>query len=216
METPQKKIVIDTNVLLYALEAEEARAAADPRQKLAWDVVVTCFNSCAVFITHRTISELERMVVSKRFNAKSPGHSDFRQLYVDRVKQFATKIGPAFAKVACKADRDDTAFLQAAAGAKADIILTEDRHLLSMKRVGRCRIIHFADFAREMNLSTAEYDAARQRGDFIRKPDTQVKSMAQAGARPRTAPTKSPEKPSVKSKVPAKPARKNPAPAKKR
>lgn len=208
METPKKKIVIDTNVLLYALEAEEARAAADPRQKLAWDVVATCFNSCAVFITHRTISELERMVVSKRFNAKSPGHSDFRQLYVDRVKQFATKIGPAFAKVACKADRDDTAFLQAAAGANAEIILTEDRHLLSMKRVGRCRILHFADFAREMNLPTDEYDAARQRGDFVRKPENKAKSEVKPDARQDAV--------TVKPKTPQKSAQKAPAPARKR
>lgn len=68
-----------------------------------------------------------------------------RQSYVDSLEPFwrdAVEVGPAPCESIRTEDPDDQKFLEAALGGNADLLVTNDDHLLSVGYVGRTEIVH--------------------------------------------------------------------------
>lgn len=73
--------------------------------------------------------------------------------YRDRIAEFLTDahhVAPA-PVTATLDDPEDQKFLEAAAGATADAIITSDRHLLDVGEVGETRIVTPAEAWRQIN-----------------------------------------------------------------
>jgi len=144
------RVVLDTNVLVHALEAELLGERANRRQHVARAVTAHVFNRHSVFVTDETLDELKRIVTADHVAKQHEGHMPAARRFYKQVVRCAQTIAPATPEKECKADASDTAFLRAVAGAKANFLITQDKHLLDEKSSNGARILPIWDFASEM------------------------------------------------------------------
>lgn len=145
--TEKLRIVLDTNVLIYALEGEQKGDRADRRQQVARDVVAFSFTRHRVFVTDETLAELKKVISTPVFRSRHRDQVLAAKRFCERVAKCAERIEAATPEKECKADASDTAFLRAVAGAKAQFLITEDKHLLDEAHSDGARILRIWDFA---------------------------------------------------------------------
>ncbi len=134
------RAVLDTNTLISGLffifgnEALLVDAALEGRLKL---------------LTSLEILEEVREVLSRPKFELSPEEAGSAFQLVVSVSEIILALGRA--KLRC-GDPDDQKFLDCASAGKADFLVTGDRDLLTMRRVGRTRIVRTRELVRTIKL----------------------------------------------------------------
>ncbi len=130
------RAVLDTNTLISGLffgsgnEARLVDAALKGRVKL---------------LTSLEILEEFREVLSRPKFQLSPEEAGSAFQLVVSVSEII--LAPAGAKAMCR-DPDDQKFLDCASAGRADFLVTGDRDLLTMRRVGRARIVRTTELVK--------------------------------------------------------------------
>jgi putative PIN family toxin of toxin-antitoxin system len=125
-------VVFDTNVLVSAFEFPRGRAS----------LILTLINTGrdTLFISQPIVDELLRVLTLK-----------FRRNETDLqpitawLAQFAQLIEPN-ANLHILADEPDNRILECAVAANANVIVTGDREMLALERIGRTRIVSLASY----------------------------------------------------------------------
>lgn len=130
-ELPAKnflKVVFDTNIYISAfLKSGFSREIFN----LALDGKIKLFCSESILL------ELERKLREK-FQVKEPEI----QLFISTVSQIAKIIQPSYKLNIVKADSKDNIILECALAAKANLIVSFDKHLLKIKKYQKIGIVH--------------------------------------------------------------------------
>lgn len=130
------RVVLDTNTLVSGLffsrgnEALLVDAAVEGRVKLLTSL--------------ETLEEVREVLSRPKFQLSREEAGLAFQLVVS-VSEIV--LAPGRAKTRCR-DPDDQKFLDCASATKADYLVTGDKDLLSMKRVGRTRIVKTAELVK--------------------------------------------------------------------
>ncbi|MDQ2105940.1 putative toxin-antitoxin system toxin component, PIN family [Azospirillum isscasi] len=129
------RAVLDTNILVgYALLGAEV-----PRRSLAIrDSVEAVRSRGAAFVSDATLAELRDVLMRPDFDRYRPAEE--RAAFLAAFAAEARRIEPAPVERLCR-DPDDDMFLAVALAADADWLVTVDRQLLSVRHVGRTRIL---------------------------------------------------------------------------
>lgn len=148
MKTDKPNIIIDTNTLYGAMCADIDPAQAGRMSHVDLQVVQHAFAHFTVCATERTMAELEKVCFDpndhKRF---LPGTARQRMLYVANVFQpQMRRVEPQDSRLRC--NRKDQMFLEAAAGARADFLVTRDQGILFLKRSNPKLFMHPEDYCR--------------------------------------------------------------------
>lgn len=180
------RVVLDTNVLVLAFEAELAEGRGqkpDSYRQAAAAVVAFVFNQQAAYITAETLTELEQVFTGGRFRERHPGQDSSSQSFYDRIREQAWMVGPGRFANCCWKDKSDTKFLHAVAGAEAAYLVTEDHHLLAIQSSDGARILRIRDFANDVMGVCLE-------GDSPPKPEKRVSAAPPKQAFEKVAPPK--------------------------
>ncbi|QCN95788.1 putative toxin-antitoxin system toxin component, PIN family [Azospirillum argentinense] len=129
------RVVLDTNILVgYALLGAEV-----PRRSLAIQRSVEAVRAQgAAFVSDDTLAELREVLMRPDFDRYRPAVE--RAAFLAAFAAEAHRVDPAPVERLCR-DPDDDMFLAVALAADADWLVTVDRQLLSVRRVGRTRIL---------------------------------------------------------------------------
>jgi len=119
------KVVLDTNLFVAAYWNRSSSSARIIEACLRGELEAVC--------TEEVVREL-RMVI-RTIRAKP-----YYRERVERFLQTARRVAPATVEVALE-DAEDRKFLECAAGAQADYLITSDEHLLKLKHVDGTRIV---------------------------------------------------------------------------
>lgn len=126
------KVVYDTNILVSGFEFTTGRA------RRALDIIFS--GQDTLFVSQHIIQELLRVLADK-FN---------RDVYTlaavrDWLAQNAHLVVPT-QTLHVLADEPDNRILECALAANADLIVTGDRAMLALQRIGNTRIVSLADY----------------------------------------------------------------------
>ena len=129
------RAVLDTNILVgYALLGAEV-----PRRSLAIQGSVEAVRSRgAAFVSDATLAELREVLMRPDFDRYRPAEE--RAAFLAAFTAEARRVEPTPVERLCR-DPDDDMFLAVALAADADWLVTVDRQLLSVRKVGRTRIL---------------------------------------------------------------------------
>ncbi|MFC5354748.1 putative toxin-antitoxin system toxin component, PIN family [Azospirillum himalayense] len=129
------RAVLDTNILVgYALLGAEV-----PRRSLAIQRSVEAVRAQgAAFVSDATLAELREVLMRPDFDRYRPAAE--RAAFLAAFAAEAQRIEPAPVERLCR-DPDDDMFLAVALAVDADWLVTVDRQLLSVRQVGRTRIL---------------------------------------------------------------------------
>lgn len=116
------RLVLDTNVVMDLLHFRDA--AAQSLATAIADGTVTCLADEA------TLAELARVVGYPEFQLASEAQAAFLAAYRGLIEKQATTVPPRLPR--CK-DPDDQKFLELAARAGADLLISKDKALLRLK-----------------------------------------------------------------------------------
>jgi len=130
-------VVLDTNVFVAAYWAPNSASAR---------LIQACIDGR---IRAAYTNEVKREVVAILSKIRMPESYMF---YVDSFWEAALQVEPLGADDISIDDPDDRKFLEAAAGAEADFLATNDDHLLSVGYVGRTEILTPGSLARLLGL----------------------------------------------------------------
>jgi len=157
-------IVIDTSTLVKAMEYEMRafcpskktpgnsfnRLSCDRRspdhgvllkQASSHAAVSHAFNRHKVCFTEETLDEFARISVLSGDKLFGSATANYRLDYMDNILKQSVMVKPGFPPQICPTDSDDNIILEAAAGAKAHYLVTNDRDLWSMESSGNCFIV---------------------------------------------------------------------------
>lgn len=142
MGRPQGKmnLVFDTNVLVNAMVAELAPERAsqfDRTDKMLVDWALA--NGHHLCFTQPTFMEFARVAFDMQGRTNMPPTMAFaRKQYIDRLQSQAGRVEPRKVSIRSR-DPDDQMILKAAAGAKADYLVSRDyKGILCLKRYDDC------------------------------------------------------------------------------
>ncbi|AWJ83767.1 putative toxin-antitoxin system toxin component, PIN family [Azospirillum sp. TSH58] len=129
------RVVLDTNILVgYALLGAEV-----PRRSLAIQRSVEAVRARgSAFVSDATLAELREVLMRPDFDRYRPAGE--RAAFLAAFAAEARRVEPAPVERLCR-DPDDDMFLAVALAADADWLVTVDRQLLSVRQVGRTRIL---------------------------------------------------------------------------
>ncbi|MBK3735898.1 putative PIN family toxin of toxin-antitoxin system [Azospirillum brasilense] len=129
------RVVLDTNILVgCALLGAEV-----PRRSLAIrDSVAAVRARGTAVVSDATLAELREVLMRPDFERYRPAAE--RAAFLDAFAAEARRVEPAPVERLCR-DPDDDMFLAVALAADADWLVTVDRQLLSVRQVGRTRIL---------------------------------------------------------------------------
>ncbi|MBB3267416.1 putative PIN family toxin of toxin-antitoxin system [Azospirillum sp. OGB3] len=129
------RAVLDTNILIgYALLGSEV-----PRRSLAIQRSVEAVRlRGAAFVSDATLTELCTVLLRPNFDRYRPAAE--RIAFLTAFAAEARRVEPVPVERLCR-DPDDDMFLAVALAADADWLVTVDRQLLSVRQVGRTRIL---------------------------------------------------------------------------
>ena len=146
---PYPRTVLDTNVLVaYALLGEQAAR----RNQAVRDCVETVLAGGELLASDATMAELRMVLLRPDFDRYKPVPERERMLALFQDK--ARLVQPAVIGRLCR-DPEDDMFLAVALAADADWLVTVDRQLLSVRRVGRTRIVRPARFLEGVRAAVA-------------------------------------------------------------
>ena len=121
------KVVVDTNVLVSALTHD-----GKPRR-----LVLRLLKDHKVFLSSRMMAELADVLSRDKFNVSSSQVDRFLESLVD-----ACKFVPDHSRFKIiSEDPDDDVVLNVAYSARADYVVTGDKHLLAIDRFRNARIL---------------------------------------------------------------------------
>ena len=131
------KITADTNVLISSLICVSAVAVR------VLDLADE--GLCEIMTSDEIITEFKRVAAVKfGWNAEKCARAD------NMLRRLCTVVKPAARVKAVKQDPDDDKIIECALEAKADYIVTGDKHLLDLGSHGKVKIITIAQFMRLM------------------------------------------------------------------
>ena len=125
------KIVMDTNVL----------ASAATTRGLCADVLREVFAEHDLVVCKQITDELQRILIDK-FGIDPPLVGDFLWL----IRQDTIFVEPEIVPNVVLKDKDDLGILAAAIASKADILVTGDKELQELKRIGTTAILSPREF----------------------------------------------------------------------
>ncbi len=129
------RVVLDTNILVAcALLGDEV-----PRRNLAIrDCVATARTRGRLFASNATLAELRAVLMRPTFDRYKPPEQ--RKAFLAALETEICRLASVPDVRLCR-DPEDDMFLAVALAADADWLVTVDRQLLSVRRVGRTRIL---------------------------------------------------------------------------
>ena len=132
-----KKVVLDTNTLISGIlwDGNEARVIEEAEN-----------NKVQLFISQKLLQELEGVLKREKFNRKLEGKESTVEQAVAKIALIATLIEPAKKINILKDDPDDNRVLECAVTAKADVIISGDKHLLKLQTYSGIDIMSVRDF----------------------------------------------------------------------
>lgn len=149
------RYVLDTNVLLAAVLPPVSGRV--PRGVAVADVVAAA-RSCGVLLLSRdTLAELEEVAARPAFDRYLP--AAVRRASLAALTADALMVEPERVERLCRDSTDDK-FLALALAGEAEALVTQDKAVLSVHRVGRTRILHPNRFAGHLGLAGAGRGAA--------------------------------------------------------
>lgn len=129
------RVVLDTNILVaFALLDESPARRHDALRRC----VERVRGAGGLLGTKATLAELRDVLLRPGFDRYAPATA--RARFVDAIATEMTLVVPAVIGRLCR-DPDDDMFLAAALAGDADWLVTVDRQLLSVRQVGRTRIL---------------------------------------------------------------------------
>lgn len=144
------RAVLDTNILVAAalLPAEVPRHCLAIRRTVDFMLA-----EGTLLATAATLAELDEVLRRPEFDRYR--RLDDRLRALDRVLAAVVRVEPASVGRLCR-DPDDDMFLAAALGGDADWLVTADKALLAVRRVGRTPIVRPGRFVREVREGRSE------------------------------------------------------------
>ena len=129
------RTVLDTNILVaYALLGRDV-----PRRSLAVrDCVDLARTRGRLFASDATLAELRSVLMRPDFDRYKPAAE--REAFLTALDAEVLRVDPAPVGRLCR-DPDDDMFLAVALAAEADWLVTVDKQLLSVRSVGRTRVL---------------------------------------------------------------------------
>lgn len=128
------KVVLDTNLFVAAYWNRSSSSAR---------IIQKCLHGGLEAVATEEIARELRMII-RTIRAKREYAEQ-----VERLLKLATFVQPITVEVKTE-DREDQKFLECAAAAQADYLITNDDHLLRLKSVGKTRIVKPSEFTREV------------------------------------------------------------------
>lgn len=143
------RVVLDTNILVaYALMGD-----AVPRRNAAIrDCVEAARTRGRLFASHATLAELRAVLMRPGFDRYKPAEE--RAAFLEALTDEVRSIDPVPDVRLCR-DPEDDMFLAVALAADADWLVTVDRQLLSVRSVGRTRILRPERFLERLEAQAA-------------------------------------------------------------
>lgn len=143
------RVVLDTNILVaYALLGD-----AVPRRSLAIrDCVVAARARGRLFASDATLAELRAVLMRPDFDRYKPAVE--RESFLAALADEVRRVQPAPIGRLCR-DPDDDMFLAVALAADAHWLVTVDQQLLSVRTVGRTRVLRPERFLERLEESRA-------------------------------------------------------------
>ena len=132
-----KKVVLDTNTLISGIlwDGNEARVIEEAEN-----------NKVQLFISQKLLQELEGVLKREKFTRKLEGKESTVEQAVAKIALIATLIEPAKKINIIKDDPDDNRVLECAVTARADVIISGDKHLLKLQTYSEIDIMSAGDF----------------------------------------------------------------------
>lgn len=132
------RVVFDTNVVISAL-----RFGRGPGE------IVELWKAGAVvpLVSREIVEEYIRVLSYPKFGMSS---AEILELFQDALLPFAETVEPDSIEPVIRADPSDDKFLACATSAKADAIVSGDRHLLGLKAYRGIRILRVRDFLMDL------------------------------------------------------------------
>ncbi len=133
------KVVLDTNIFVSSLLSKAGRPA----------MVIDSWRSGNYLLvtSHSIISEIKRVLEAPNIRKKySLGHDQIKKLIVLLEKDSLVVPGLSTVAGAIPKDPTDEMFLAAALDAKADLIVSGDRHLLDLGKYKDIPILNVQQF----------------------------------------------------------------------
>ncbi|MBP2292412.1 putative toxin-antitoxin system toxin component, PIN family [Azospirillum rugosum] len=139
------RVVLDTNILVaYALLDDEV-----PRRNLAVrDCVAAVRTRGRLYASDATLAELHAVLMRPTFDRYKPPEQ--REAFLAALATDICRLESVPDVRLCR-DPDDDMFLAVALAADADWLVTVDRQLLSVRRVGRTRILRPERFLEQLS-----------------------------------------------------------------
>lgn len=134
------KVFVDTNVLISYLLAPEGNSGTTMAFQAGLD------GKFVLFVSGEVVNELTRKVSGKPYLASRTDQGTLTS-FVANVQVVARVLEPIDSLgVELSRDRKDDFVLLQAIAADVDVILTGDKDLLVLQRIGRIRIVNASDF----------------------------------------------------------------------
>ena len=133
MGKERAKVTLDTNILVSALGWK-----GNPHRVLERVIA----GDLELFISNEQFEELSRVLEYPKFGFTDEQKIGFKAL----ISAIATFVEPRTELDIVKADPPDNRVLECASVAKLDYIISRDEHLLSLRRLGRTKIVTASDF----------------------------------------------------------------------
>lgn len=144
-----KKIVLDTNTIISGIlwDGNEARVIEKAEK-----------GEVKLFMSPKLVEELEGVLKREKFTRKLEGKESTVEQSVAKIALIATLIEPARKINIIKDDPDDNRVLECAVSAKAEVIISGDKHLLELKTYSGINIMSAGDFLRKEEADENQAD----------------------------------------------------------
>lgn len=144
-----KKVVLDTNTIISGIlwGGNEARVIEKAEK-----------GEVKLFMSPKLVEELEGVLKREKFTRKLEGKESTVEQSVAKIALIATLIEPAKKINIIKDDPDDNRVLECAVSARADVIISGDKHLLELKTYSGIDIMSAGDFLRREEADENQTD----------------------------------------------------------
>jgi len=135
-----KKVVLDTNTLISGIlwDGNEAKIIEKAERK-----------EIQLFTSQKILKELEEVLKREKFSKKLEGKKYTVNEAVTKIALIAVLIESTHKINVIKEDPDDNRVLECAVSAKADVVISGDGHLLSLKNYAGIDIIPASEFIKQ-------------------------------------------------------------------
>ncbi len=137
MKTKPRKITVDTNILISAVVFPGGAIAK------IMDLVIT--RQCIIYVSDKIIEEFSDVMKRKFFRT-----GVFLDDDIDLIREIAVVVYPEETINVIKSDPSDNRILECAVESDSDVIISGDKHLLTLKKYRKIPIMTPADLLRKL------------------------------------------------------------------